>query len=63
MGDPALSLWRGSPRFDAHDVAMADVCFGSKGDICAAKGHVCFARKSGHLQRPRPCLLLAKSAH
>jgi len=25
--------------------------------MCAAKGHVCFASESGHVQCTRPCLL------
>jgi hypothetical protein len=40
-----------------------DVRFGSKADICSAKRHVCFAPKSGHVQRTRSCLLRAKSGH
>ena len=31
---------------------MADVRFGSEGDICAAKPHVCFAPNSDRESRP-----------
>jgi hypothetical protein len=37
------------------------VRFGSKADIRAAKGHVCFTPESGHLQCNSSCLLWAKS--
>ena len=39
------------------------VRFGSKGDMCAAKRHVCFAPESGHVRRNWGCLLWARSGH
>src|SRR5262249_60600139 len=41
----------------------ANVRFGSKADICAAKSHVRFTRESGHLQCSSRCPLWAKSGH
>src|SRR4029077_19548682 len=40
-----------------------NVRFGSKADICASKGHVCFTFESGHVQCTSSCLLWAKSGH
>jgi hypothetical protein len=40
-----------------------DVRFGSKADICAAKGHVRFTPESGHWADGWPCTLCAKSGH
>ena len=42
---------------------VADVRFGSKADICSAKGHVRFTPKSGHVQRNSACPLCANSGH
>jgi hypothetical protein len=45
-------------------VPRADnVRFGSKGEMCAAKGHVCFNPESGRLRCARPYLLWTKSGH
>jgi hypothetical protein len=41
----------------------ADVRFGSKADIRAAKRHVRFTPESGHSQRQYQCPLWAKSGH
>jgi hypothetical protein len=41
----------------------ADVRFGSKADMCGAKGHVRFTPESGHVRCNGPCLLWAKSGH
>ena len=41
----------------------ADVCFGSKADMCSAKGHVRSTPKSGHVQCNSECPLCAKSGH
>jgi hypothetical protein len=40
-----------------------DVRLGSKADMCGAKGHVCFAPESGHVQCTSRCLLWANSGH
>jgi hypothetical protein len=40
-----------------------NVRFGSQADTCAAKGHVCFAPESGHVQCISRCPLWAKSGH
>jgi hypothetical protein len=50
-------------RQGAAGLPSGYVRFGSKADICAAKGHVRFTPKSGHLQCKRPCPLRAKSRH
>src|SRR5262249_22764059 len=39
------------------------VRFGSKADICSAKGHVRFTPESGHVRCTSPCLLWANSGH
>ena len=39
------------------------VRFGSKADMCAAKSHVRFTPKSGHVQRKQECPLCANSGH
>jgi hypothetical protein len=39
------------------------VRFGSEADIYAAKSHVRFTPKSGHVQCTSSCLLWAKSGH
>ena len=39
------------------------VRFGSKADVCAAKGHVRFTPESGHVRRNYRCPLWAKSGH
>src|SRR5215472_9138174 len=41
--------------------ALRNVRFGSKADICSARGHVRFTPESGHVRRTRACLLWAKS--
>jgi len=46
-----------------HLQCISDVRFGSKGDMCAAKGHVCFTLESGYVQCNGPCLLSAKCGH
>jgi hypothetical protein len=43
-----------------HLQCISDVRFESKGDMCAAKGHVCFTLESGHVRCNGPCLLSAK---
>jgi hypothetical protein len=40
---------------------LADVRFGSKGDMCAAKGHVRFTPESGHVPCTSSCPLCANS--
>jgi hypothetical protein len=47
----------------ASSCRMEIVRFGSKGDVCAAKRHVCFTLESGHVHCTRPCLLWANSGH
>src|SRR5262245_3116394 len=42
---------------------LAHVRFGSKADICSAKGHVRFAPKSGHVRCNYRCPLWANSGH
>src|SRR5262249_8539411 len=42
---------------------LADVRFGSKADICAAKSHVRFTPESGHVRCTRLCPLWAKGGH
>jgi hypothetical protein len=44
-------------------VRDANVRFGSKAEICAAKSHVRFAPESGHVRCTSSCLLCAKSGH
>src|SRR5262249_12425827 len=39
----------------------ADVRFGSKADICAAKGHVRFTPESGHVRCKQGCPLLKRT--
>jgi hypothetical protein len=46
-----------------HLQCISDVRFESKGDMCAAKGHVCFTLESGHVRCNGPCLLSAKCGH
>ena len=40
-----------------------DVRFGSKADMCSARGHVCFTPNSGHVQCNSACPLCANSGH
>ena len=40
---------------------LVDVRFGSKADMCSAKGHVRFTPESGHVQCTSPCPLSANS--
>jgi hypothetical protein len=54
------TLKRGGNAFRRRS---ADVRFGSKADMCATKGHVCFAPESGHVRCTSLCLLWAKSGH
>jgi hypothetical protein len=42
---------------------MSDVRFGSKADMCAAKGHVRFTPESGHVRCSYRGPLWAKSGH
>ena len=48
------------PPWDTY-AASPNVRFGSKADMCSAKGHVRFTPKSGHVRCTSPCLLSAKS--
>ena len=41
--------------------SVAHVRFGSKADMCSAKGHVRFTPKSGHVRRTSRCPLCANS--
>src|SRR5262249_29619887 len=44
-------------------LGISNVRFGSKADICSAKGHVRFTPESGHVQCTSLCLLWANSGH
>ena len=48
------------PPGDAY-AASPNVRFGSKADMCSAKGHVRSTPESGHVQCTSPCLLCANS--
>jgi hypothetical protein len=54
---------RVAPRVqaDRQSAVIVDVRFGSKGDMCAAKRHVCFTLESGHVRCTRPFLLGRKA--
>ena len=47
----------------AHLGSHRNVRFGSKADMCSAKGHVRFTPNSGHVQCTNSCLLCANSGH
>ena len=58
--------WRSSGRrFAGHFVSgyTDDVRFGSKADMCSAKGHVRFTPESGHVRCNSGCPLCANSGH
>ena len=44
-------------------VVNIDVRFGSKADMCSAKGHVRFTPESGHVRCKQECPLCANSGH
>ena len=53
--------WSAWAKTDA--ALQYDIRFGSKADMCTAKGHVRFTPKSGHVQRISRCPLRARSGH
>ena len=50
-------------RYTFYSEGPPDVRFGSKADMCSAKGHVRFAPESRHLQCKSACPLYPNSGH
>jgi hypothetical protein len=49
------------PPLKLGHLRRRDVRFGSKADMCSAKGHVRFAPESGHMRCNNKCPLCANS--